>query len=119
MGIIAEIMESYDHALQVCEGNAIHQDISLQLFEKIFRSPYGSDVLQYTYCTQNTLVPPRCQFKGADTPHTPTQNDILLAMHMVYVVLLLVQLFRNADEQNTQRGLHRPILLEKGQVVTE
>ena len=33
--------------------------------------------------------------------HTPTQNDLLVAVHMVYLVLLLVQLFRYADEQST------------------
>ena len=38
----------------------------------------------------------RCNqdFKGADTPPTPTQNDLLVAMHMVYLVLLIVELFR-------------------------
>ena len=41
--------------------------------------------------------------KGADTPptHTPTQNDLLVAMHMVYLVLLIVELFRYVDEQST------------------
>ena len=43
--------------------------------------------------------------KGADTlpTHTPTQNDLQVAMHMVYLVLLLVELFRYADEQSTLR----------------
>ena len=38
--------------------------------------------------------------KGADTPptHTPTQNDLLVAMHMVYLVLLIVELFSYVDE---------------------
>ena len=42
-------------------------------------------------------------FKGADTPptHTPTQNELLVAMHMVYLVLLIVELFRYVDEQST------------------
>ena len=39
--------------------------------------------------------------KGADTPPTPTQNDLLVAMHMVYLVLLIVELFRYVDEQST------------------
>ena len=38
-------------------------------------------------------------FKGADTPPTPTQNDLLVAMHMVYLVLLIVELFCYVDEQ--------------------
>ena len=44
-----------------------------------------------------------CDLKGADTPptHTPTQNDLLVAMHMVYLVLLIVELFRYVDEQST------------------
>ena len=39
------------------------------------------------------------ELKGADTP--PTQIDLLVAMHMVYLVLLIVELFRYADEQST------------------
>ena len=40
--------------------------------------------------------------KGADTPptHPPTQND-LVTMHMVYLVLLIVELFRYVEEQST------------------
>ena len=59
--------------------------------------------------------------EGADTSPKPTpmQNDLLVAMHVVYLVLLLVELFRYADEQSTLCGQHRPNLLEKGQVVTE
>ena len=61
------------------------------------------------------------KLKGADTlpTPTPTQKDHLVAMRMVYLVLLIVELFHYADEQSTLWGLHRPILLEKGQVVTE
>ena len=46
---------------------------------------------------------PNNVFKGADTPpmHMPTQNDLLVAMHMVYLVLLIVELFRYVDEQST------------------
>ena len=51
--------------------------------------------------------------------HRPTQNDLLVAMHMAYLVLLIVALFRYIDEQTTLCGLHRPNLLEKGQAVTE
>ena len=39
--------------------------------------------------------------KGADTLHTPTENDLLVAMHIVYLVLLIVELFRYVDEQIT------------------
>ena len=51
----------------------------------------------------------RCRNTGAETPHTHTQNYLLVAMHMVYLVamhmvylvLLLVEIFRYADEQIT------------------
>ena len=39
--------------------------------------------------------------KGADTPPTPTQNGILVAMPMVYLLLLVVEIFRYAGEQST------------------
>ena len=37
--------------------------------------------------------------KGADT--LPTQNGLLVAMHMVYLVLLFVELFHYAGELST------------------
>ena len=75
---------------------------------------------QVLLCFKHTRHGRYC-FKGADTPptHTPAQNDLLVAMHMVYLVLLIVELFRYVDEQSTLIGLHRPILQEKGQAVTE
>ena len=41
-------------------------------------------------------------FKCADTPppHTHTQNDLQVAMHLVYLLLLIVELFCYVDEQN-------------------
>ena len=72
-------------------------------------------------CNLNITMIKILAIKGADTlpTPTPTQNDFLVAMHMVYLVLLLVELFRYADELSTLCGLHRPNLLEKGQAVTE
>ena len=37
-------------------------------------------------------------FKGADTLPTHTQNGLLVAIRMVYLVLLCVELFHYADE---------------------
>ena len=39
--------------------------------------------------------------KGADTPPMHTQYGLLVAMHMAHLVLLLVEVFRYADEQST------------------
>ena len=62
---------------------------------------YGesTEVAQLKYvsgCGKSTI-------ECADTPPTPapTQNDLLVAMHMVYLVLLIVALFRYVDEQST------------------
>ena len=53
--------------------------------------------------TNSELTSSEFTLKGADTPptHTPTQNDLLVAMLMVYLVLLIVELFRYVDEQST------------------
>ena len=58
---------------------------------------YDAYSLSVTCCTAGD------PFEGADTPptHMPTPNDLLVAMHMVYLVLLIVELFCYADEQST------------------
>ena len=44
---------------------------------------------------------PNFKCANRSPPHTLTQNDLMVAVHLVYHVLLIAELFRYVDEQST------------------